>query len=147
MDKTFTILLVEDNEDDAFLLLRAMDQLNISATASRVKDGQEAINYLEGEAEFEDRKKYPLPELIVLDLKMPRMTGSEFLVWWREKSEFKLLPTIVLSASALAADVKEAYRAGANTYFVKTTSFQLFLDMVRSIYNYWSRSKRPPVEE
>src|SRR4051812_6820580 len=94
------ILLVEDREDDVLLIKRAFDKIGLANPVQVARDGQEAVEYLLGEEEFSNREEHPLPSLILLDLKMPRMNGFEFLVWIKKREELRHLPVVVLSSSS-----------------------------------------------
>src|SRR5215510_7205705 len=96
--QAYTILLVEDDENDAFLFKRALKKCNIPNPVQWVKDGAEAIAYLTAEAAYGDRMAFPFPELIILDLKMPRMPGLDLLAWLRDHPELQVIPTIVMSS-------------------------------------------------
>src|SRR5260370_10630940 len=98
-----------------------------------VADGMEVIQYLKGEGKFEDRDKFPFPNLVILDLKMPRMTGLEVLHWLRHKPEFARLCTVMLSGSGLDQDVAEAYRLGVYAYFRHPSDFSHFIKVLNSI--------------
>lgn len=119
MQESNTILLVEDNPDDVLLTRLAFKQGGITHRLVVVFDGEQGVQYLKGEGSYADREQSPVPELILLDLGMPRMTGFEFLVWLRQ--EWKHLPVIVLTDSLNPADVEHAYQAGANCFFIKPT--------------------------
>jgi CheY-like chemotaxis protein len=141
-----TVLLVEDDENDAFLFKRALKKCNILDPVQWVKDGTEAISYLTGRAAYADRTLYPFPELIVLDLKMPRMPGLELLAWLRDHHDAQVVPTIVMSSSKHDSDVRRAYDLGANTYFVKPGSFDLLAKVVQTLHEYWLLSTKPPAQ-
>jgi DNA-binding response OmpR family regulator len=142
-DSSYTILLVEDDENDAMLVQMAFKKNNILNPVQWAKDGLEAISYLNGEGSFADRRLYPFPEVLILDLKMPRMTGLELLAWIREHPEFRVIPTIIMSSSRLEADVVQAYNLGANTYMVKPTSFEELAAKVKLAHEYWAASIKP----
>ncbi len=131
------ILLVEDDENDVFFLQRAFKQAKIANPLHRVHDGEEAITYLCGEAEFADREKYPLPYLLLLDLKMPRKNGFEVIAWVREQPGLKRLPIVVLTSSREDPDINRAYELGANTYLVKPVKFDGLVEMMRTLHLYW----------
>jgi CheY-like chemotaxis protein len=138
------ILLVEDNEDDAFLMCQAKSKAGIPNPMHIARDGRRAIAYLKGEDEFHDRIKFPLPTLILLDLKLPYVTGHEVLQWIRTQS---LVPTslvVVLTASKDASDIEAAYRAGANSYLVKPSCLDALRDLVISTMDYWLARNEPP---
>jgi len=108
-----------------------------------VVNGEEAIEYLSGSERFRDRTSFPEPDLVIMDLKMPRKGGFEVLEWFRNLQEGALIPIIVLTASDRETDVQRAYSLGASSYFLKPTSFESFRDMVKIIYDYWSLARRP----
>jgi len=121
-----TILVVEDNEDDAFFIRRVLEQAGIANPVRLVDDGRQAIDYLSGSKLFADRERFPLPMLVFLDLGLPRKSGHQVLGWLRQQPQFAKLIVIVLTSSAAPIDLNRAYRAGANSYMVKPpTSEQL----------------------
>ncbi len=140
---TFTILLLEDQEDDAFLLKRAFKHAGISVPITVVVDGLEGIAYIKGEGEYADRDKFPLPRVILLDLKMPRMGGLEFLEWVEKNPQVRVIPTIVLTSSQLPQDVKRAYELKANTFMVKPSSPDEMIELARAIQSYWRHALTP----
>ena len=99
MRETNLILLAEDDDNDAFFIVRAFQKRQILNPLQRVKDGEEAITYLKGEGKFADRKQFPLPLLMVMDLKMPRLSGFEVIAWVRQQPVIKRLPIVVLTSS------------------------------------------------
>jgi CheY-like chemotaxis protein len=139
----YTILLVEDEENDALLLKRAFKKSSILNPIHWVKDGLDAIDYLRGEGGFADRALYPFPEVVLLDLKMPRMGGLELLAWMREHPETRVIPTIVMSSSREDTDIEQAYNLGANTYLIKPADFDTLARMVKATHDYWSMSVKP----
>src|SRR5207302_4985587 len=114
----FTVLLVEDDLNDIFLVKRAFKKARISNPLQVVTDGVEAIRYLQGEGRFGDRHSHPLPRLIVMDIKMPRKTGFEVLEWIKKDGVLKRIPVIIVSSSDETADINKAYELGANAYMV-----------------------------
>ena len=114
-----TILLVEDNEDDVFLMRRALDEARVTAGLQIVEDGQQAVDYLSGAGKYSNRSQYPLPKLVFLDLKLPLKSGHEVLTWIREQPDFESLVVIVLTSSDQPSDIRISYRLGANSYLVK----------------------------
>jgi CheY-like chemotaxis protein len=119
-------LLVEDSEVDRWFAGRALQSL-ADVEFNFAKDGQQAIDYLLGRGEFSDRTQFPLPDIILLDLKMPHVSGFDFLRWRREKAPETLsgIPVVVLSGSDMDQDVSEAFTLGASRYMVKTSDLQL----------------------
>jgi CheY-like chemotaxis protein len=140
---TLRILLVEDEENDVHLVQRATLIGGANHTVQAVGNGNAAIRYLRGEGQYADRKKFPLPNVILTDLKMPEMDGLEFLRWLRTHPESAVIPTIVFSSSALEADVQEAYRLGANAYISKPPTLNELVEILRVIFEFWSRCQCP----
>jgi CheY-like chemotaxis protein len=102
-----------------------------------VRDGDAAVFYLNGDGEYSDRDRYPLPAIILLDLKLPRRSGHEVLVWLKQQPELKRLPVVVLTSSRQTPDVKRAYDLGVNSYLVKPVGFASLLEMMQSFNDYW----------
>jgi len=140
--KPRTVLLVEDNADDALLMQRAFRMAGFESPIQVVTDGQKAIDYLSGDGLYTDREKYPLPRLMLLDLKMPCKSGLEVLTWARERAELKRLVVVVLTSSNQSIDIYWAYELGANSYLVKPVSFQNLLEMVTTLKLYWLKLNR-----
>jgi CheY-like chemotaxis protein len=138
------ILVAEDSEEDAYILKRAFQEIGCDVPLLFVRDGQEAMDYLSGEGEFDDRKTYPLPRLMLLDLKMPKMDGFDVLGWLQNHPKLKTLPVAVLTSSNHDKDVDRAYGLGANSYLVKPTSFDDFVGIVEKLRAYWIEINRPP---
>ncbi len=139
----YTILLVEDEENDALLLKRAFRKNNILNPVQWVKDGLEAVDYLRGHDKYANRELYPFPEVVLLDLKMPRMNGLELLAWIRDHPHTKVIPTIVMTSSGEESDIEKAYRLGANTYMIKPSDLDTLAKMVRTTHDYWAFSIKP----
>ena len=117
------ILHVEDDESDAALLERALRRAQVSVTTFRAEDGQVAIDYLAGTGKYADRTAYPLPGLVLLDIKMPRIDGFDVLKWIRGQAQFAHLPVVMLSSSDEPSDIQTATRLGANCYIVKQANY------------------------
>ncbi len=124
MPETRPILLVEDREDDVFLVRRAFEKAYLLNPLQVVRNGEEAVAYLKGEGTYANRAGYPLPSLILLDLKLPGMDGFDVLRWIRREPNFGSLPVIVLTSSEQIRDVNRAYQLGANSFLVKPTDFE-----------------------
>ncbi|MEG4232540.1 response regulator [Microcoleus sp. Pol11C3] len=138
MTQTQTILLVEDNPVDILLMQRAFRNENFANTSLQiVRDGDAAVFYLNGDGEYSDRDRYPLPAIILLDLKLPRRSGHEVLVWLKQQPELKRLPVVMLTSSRQTLDVKRAYDLGVNSYLVKPIGFASLLEMMQSFSEYW----------
>lgn len=140
------VLLVEDNPDDAFLIRRAFKKAGLANPLQVVGDGEQAVAYLGGEGEYADRTRYPLPALLLLDLKLPRQDGLEVLAWLRQQPMLKRIVVVILTSSKEFTDIDKAYEMGANSYLVKPVGFDSLVDMVRTLNQYWLvLSERPNV--
>ncbi|MDB6039459.1 MAG: response regulator receiver protein [Verrucomicrobiales bacterium] len=126
------ILVAEDNPDDAFIVKMMFKRAGLLRTLHIVDDGQKVIDWLSGNDSFSDRIKHPLPEIVLLDLKMPVKTGFEALEWIRSRKPFEKLPVIILSSSDDPKDVKRAFELGATKYFVKSPQLQDVLEYLRT---------------
>jgi CheY-like chemotaxis protein len=146
MEVLSTILIAEDNVDDVFLAKRALLAAGYDNPVQIASDGQEAIDYLLGNGKFNDRIEFPVPQLLILDLKMPRLNGLEVLNWLRHHPTFQVVPTIILSSSRLDSDVCEAFRCGAQGYFIKPLTAQELTEIFKVIRTYWSHSIKPHAE-
>jgi len=133
-----TLLVVEDNEDDIFFIERIFKQLDARCELKFARDGIEAVDYLSGKGRFKERSKFPLPTMILMDLKMPRMNGFEVLEWMQKQPELKLIPTIVVTSSTLQEDVTRAYRLGANAVMNKPVDKDSLLQMLKTFHIYWT---------
>ena len=145
MDARPIILIAEDNENDILMLRRAFTQLGINAPIHVVSDGEQAIAYLQGADTYSNRAEYPLPDLLLLDLKMPRRNGFEVLQWVRANSSLAPLRIVVLTTSAHTADINRAYQLGANSFLVKPLQLEDFGHTLRAIYDYWILNKVPEI--
>lgn len=137
IDQTVEILLVEDSDNDAELALRALQKNKISNKIIRLKDGEEAMNFLFGEGEFEGRSIFNQPRVILLDLKMPKVDGLEVLKRVRSTEETRTIPIVMLTSSHEERDLVESYKLGVNSYIVKPVEFDSFTKAVRDIGFYW----------
>jgi CheY-like chemotaxis protein len=140
----YPILLVEDSPDDALLIQRAFRKANLANSVQLVRDGEEAVAYLKGDPPFSDRSQFPLPVLMLLDLKLPRRSGLEVLEWVRQDSTLKRLPVVVLTSSRESVDVNRAYDLGVNSYLTKPVGFEALLEMVKRVNLYWLILNEPP---
>ena len=131
------ILLVEDNEDDIFIMQKAIKRAGIAAPIFVVEDGRKALDYVEGRGEFADRSRYPLPQLILLDLKLPQLHGFDVLKAIRSNPALPPLLIIVLTSSDQDSDIERAYRIGANSYLVKPPTPEKLDGMVKAFHEYW----------
>ena len=140
-------LLAEDDENDGTMIQLAIKRVDPDANVYMVSNGQEAIDYLQAKGEYADRRRYPFPNIIFTDLKMPKMTGFELLEWLQKHPECAVIPTIVLSSSDESRDVIRAYRSGANAYFTKPADFLHLVKLVRLNFDYWLEAKIPALRE
>jgi CheY-like chemotaxis protein len=147
MTKLAHILLVEDNRMDIELTLDAFREARLSNTVYVAHNGQEALDYLFGRGQYADRQTYPLPSLILLDLKMPGLDGFEVLRQIKAAPGLKRLPVIILTSSKEEGDRALSYDSGANSYLVKPVSFEGFLGVIREISEYWLTLNIGPPEE
>lgn len=131
------ILLAEDNDDDVFFMKYAMKNAGVSVPLQVVEDGVQAVSYLAGEGKFSDRNLYPLPDLVLLDLKLPFKSGFEVLKWIRDQSILNKLLVIILSSSQQDSDINKAYQLGANSYLVKPLTSEQLLKLVKAFKEYW----------
>ena len=128
-----TILHVEDDPNDTLLFQHACRKAGIVFDLQAVSDGDQAMAYLRGANNFSDRSKYPIPKLILLDLKMPRVSGFDVLTWLQSQDSLKHVPVIVLTSSNHDADVKRAYDLGAKSYLVKPVGFEALVELVKTL--------------
>lgn len=139
------MLLVEDNEDDVFLMTRAMKGAEVDLRLQVVTDGQQALDYLSGAAPYNNRAEYPFPGLILLDIKLPLVSGLEVLRWIRSQPAVRRTIVIMLTSSNHPEDVRTAYDLGANSYVVKPASFQQLVEFAKGFKAYWLSCNRPPL--
>jgi CheY-like chemotaxis protein len=146
-DGDFTILLAEDDENDAWLVKRALNSANIHNPIHVVSDGAEAIAYLRGDGQYANRLRFPLPKLLLLDIKMPRCHGLEVLEWVRgnEENGLNRLPIVIMSSSNLQRDVDRAYELGVNAYLVKPNAFQELVKTLRTTTEFWKDTAAHPI--
>ena len=136
------ILLVDDNEDDVFLMERAVQAAGIKNPTFVVGDGNEAINYLSGLGKYGDRGQFPLPAVVFLDLKLPFKSGHEVLEWIRKQPQFATLVVVVLTSSNEPSDIRRCYASGANSYLVKPPTPEQLVDLAKSFRWYWLEYNR-----
>ncbi len=145
MAKKLVIMVAEDDPNDLELLRHVVSENGVEVDFQSAHDGEQVINYLRGDGEFQDRSRHPVPDIIVLDLKMPRVNGFEVLQWLRQEPGLARIPVVVLSGSGLETDIEEAYRLGANTYFTKPGQLAELRKIIASLIDYWRRSERPGI--
>lgn len=131
------ILIVEDNEDDVFLMERALKAAKVTSVYRVVSDGEEATRYLSGQGQYADRTKFPYPAVVFLDLKLPYMSGFEVLEWKQKSRELPPTIVIVITSSNETSDLKRAYFLGASSYLVKPPTAQQLVDIMQAFRLYW----------
>lgn len=143
MSETEDIILVEDNPDDAELVIRALRKNGISNTIVHLKDGEEALHFLFCEGLYEGTKVPPKPRLILMDLKMPKVDGLEVLRRVKSHEQLRLIPVVMLTSSKEDKDIFESYHLGANSYVVKPVEFERLLKTVQGLGLYWLLLNQP----
>jgi CheY-like chemotaxis protein len=139
-----TILHVEDEETDILLFQHVYSQAGLTTLLKTVKDGKAAMDYLAGNAPFDDRRLYPLPGLVLLDLNLPYWSGLEVLVWIRQQPHLRRLPVVVLTSSRRPEDIARAYDAGANAYLVKPNALAELRAQVLALSQFWLAHNQLP---
>jgi two-component system response regulator len=132
-----TILLVEDSPDDEELTTRALRKANIANEIVVARDGQEAIDYLFGQGAYQGRDLFAMPAVILLDLKLPKLSGLDVLQRVRADARTRLIPTVVLTSSSEDEDMLKSYQSGANSYVRKPVEFGAFVNAVSQLGLYW----------
>ncbi|QEH38040.1 Response regulator rcp1 [Aquisphaera giovannonii] len=143
----FRVLVVEDDSTDALMIRRAFRKANVGNPLQFVDNGDSAVDYLAGRSPFDDRAAYPLPGLVLLDLKLPRRSGLEVLQWLKEQPGLRRIPVVVLTSSMETADVRKAYDLGCNSYLVKPVHFEGLLQAIRAVGPYWLAMNHAPDTE
>jgi len=132
-----TVLLAEDDPDDVLLTKIAFEKARLANPLQVVRDGVELIAYLQGEGCFADRHRYPLPILLLLDLKMPRLNGFQVLEWLRAHPERQSLSVAIMTSSDEDPDISRAYELGADSYLIKPPDAEALLALVQRLHAYW----------
>lgn len=140
----FNILLVENDPNDILFIQQAFCQAEVTVTLQVVEDRDTAVDYLSGVGEYADRDRYPLPAVILLDLKLPRCSGIEVLTWIKQQPIIKRIPVIVLTSSRETADINQSYDLGVSSYLVKPVTFKALSDMIVTLSAYWLRLNECP---
>ncbi|OHC69624.1 MAG: two-component system response regulator [Rhodocyclales bacterium GWA2_65_20] len=142
------ILLVEDEAGDQELTRRALLDGKIEKELYVAKDGEEALDYLLRRGRYADGKRWPLPDLILLDLNLPRLDGRQFLARVKAEPRLRRIPVVVLTTSRQDKDVVQSYEAGASSYIVKPTTVDQSLKLAQALETYWFEAVRlPPLED
>jgi len=132
-----TLLHIEDDPNDVLLFQHACQKAGLRCSLQVVADGDEGVAYLSGTGKFSDRAQFPLPQLVLLDLKMPRFNGIEAMTWIRSHEKLKRLPVVILSSSNHGVDIQRAYDAGANSYLIKPVDFNALVEIAGALGDYW----------
>jgi CheY-like chemotaxis protein len=144
MSQPLTILYVEDDPNDVLLVERALKKSNAPARLFAAADGDKALAYLGGTENFADREKFPFPQIVLLDLKMPRKSGFEVLAWIRGQTQLKRMVVIVFTSSRHDQDINQAFELGANSYLVKPVGFEALLETMQVVTRYWGALNQYP---
>jgi CheY-like chemotaxis protein len=138
------ILLAEDREDDILLIRKAFEKGNLLNPVQIVRNGEEVVAYLKGEGKFSNRAEYPLPALLILDLKMPLMDGFEVIQWVRAQPSLAAMRIVVLTSSNEIKDANRAYHLGANSFLVKPDEFYQYVETCKTLKQYWLHLDQAP---
>jgi CheY-like chemotaxis protein len=141
------LLVAEDDPTDAYFFQRAFRRAGLPVVLHFVRDGQEVIDYLQGAGPFADRAAHPLPQLLLLDLKMPRLSGFDVLGWIRKQPNFSNLQVVIFSSSDETKDINRAYGLGANWYLVKPHSMDELTALVGRFKKFWLEGVKDPREK
>jgi CheY-like chemotaxis protein len=137
------ILLVDDSENDLFIMRKAFEKAQFNHPVYEVYNGVEAISFLRGDPPYNDREKYPLPTVMIMDLNMPKQNGFDVLGWLKLQPGLKRLPVMLMTASVRSEDVDKAFDLGANAFLVKPSTLAGLTDMIRCLHG-WIQSNRFP---
>jgi CheY-like chemotaxis protein len=147
-NSSFTVLLVEDDLNDIFLVQRAFKKARIINPLQVVTDGEKAIQYLQGRGNYTNRRAHPIPKLIVMDINMPGKSGFEVLEWLKRRDQpLHKIPIVIVSSSDNPDDITRAYDLGANAYMVKPMDFKEVEHLFQSITHYWGLECAKPEME
>jgi CheY-like chemotaxis protein len=140
------LLVVEDNPDDFDLFCFALRKSKVLCTATHAANSPEAIAYLDGWGKYSDRLDYPVPDVLILDLKLVGSDGFQVLKHVRSHPQYRLLPVIIFTSSSLEGDIQKAFQLGANSYFVKPAALSDMSTLIEILLNYWSWCRKPEIE-
>lgn len=139
------VLLVEDDPSDARLIQRAFDKARLDIEVTRLTNGDDAVAYLGGKPPYDNRALYPIPAVLLLDIKLPRRSGLEVLSWLRNQHyALKRLPVVILTSSRHSIDVNRAYDLGVNSYLAKPASTDDLTRLAQSFHSYWLQLNESP---
>src|SRR5579862_8225700 len=141
---TTPILLVEDSEDNVFLVRHAMHKAGITASLEVAKSGEQAIDYLAGTHKYSDWLRFPLPSIVLLDLKMPGMSGFDVLKWIRQQPGLKALRVAMLTSSDMPSEIKMAHDLGANIFLTKPVELERLVQIMKTLNEHWLQQAQLP---
>ena len=141
---TSPILLVEDSEDNVFLVRHAMHKAGITARLEVATNGEQAIEYLRGSNGYSDWHRFPLPSIVLLDLKMPGMSGFDVLQWIRQQSGLKALRVAMLTSSDAPSEIKMAHDLGANIFLTKPVELERLIQIMKTLNEHWLQQAQSP---
>jgi len=139
-----TVLIIDDDENDVVFVRFAFEQAKVSNPIQALHDGIEAIDYLRGQGRYSDRRRYPLPCLMLLDLKMPRCDGFEVLAWRQREAGLQYFPVVVFTSSNQERDIQRAMELGATAYAVKPAQLEYLIAMARELQSKWLEPRHRP---
>jgi CheY-like chemotaxis protein len=139
-----SVLLVEDDPGDIFIMERAWNKAQFLSVLHVVRDGQQAVDYISGKGQFADRNQHPLPCLILLDIKLPYLSGLHVVKWLRSYTPCATLPAVFLTSSNADMDIHQAYSYGGNAYLVKPPTPEKLTAMLEDLRNFWMRHNNFP---
>jgi CheY-like chemotaxis protein len=144
LPKSFTILMADDDDEDCLLVRDALTLNVIRHDLRTVPDGVELLDYLDRRGKYEDRRQSPRPDLILLDLNMPRKDGREALGELKADRRWRQIPVVVLTTSTSDDDISFSYRSGASSYIAKPSTYQAWVELVHTLNKYWFELARLP---
>lgn len=142
--KTTPILLVEDSEDNVFLVRHALHKAGVTTPLEVVTSGEQALEYLAGTNGYSDWNQFPLPALVLLDLKMPGMSGFDVLKWIRQRPGLKALRVAMLTSSDMPSEIKLAHDLGANIFLTKPVELERLIQIMKTLHDHWLKQAQSP---
>lgn len=144
MNESAVILIVEDNKDHAELIMRCFEEHQIINKTFHAEDGEQALDYIFGNGKYMDRDSFPLPNLILLDLRIPKLDGLEVLKRIKNNDRSKYIPVVILTSSNNEKDILSAYDSYVNSYLVKPLTYEKYLNLVNELGEYWLENNNQP---
>ena len=143
LDSNLPILIAEDSEDDAFILQHTLKKAGLPNPTHICVDGLDVIDYLQAQGPYADRAKYPFPRMLIVDLKMPRMSGLDLLAWIKKHPRCAIIPCVVFTSSREPSDIVTAYRLGANAFITKPGDLPGLERILRALHHFWNWAELP----